>query len=246
MKEKLALVLPSTPTKFAGHKSRLVSNGQTATPPNGSQQSKRAALGEINHNETTASTTAIDDCLPAPTPGQPRKTSRLHSSSRPTVPPTHSIVECAAQPDRETMEVRTHRKSHDQHEGESEEEWQMNVLSRRTSSKSPRSNDKKRAISYTTTTTTTRYSTADDDMAAGIMSDVENWGHDVQFGDRPTRPKTPGSTKSGSGSGTLGVAKIRGSPVRRSTESRETKAGVRKTSGRVGSVGATAVGRSKV
>ena len=246
IKEKLALVLPSTPTKVAGHKSRLVSNGQTATPPNGSQQNKRAALGEINHNEMTGSTTAMDDCLPAPTPGQPRKTSRLHSPSRPSVPTTYSVIADVEQPDHETVEVRTHRKSQGQYEGESEEEWQMKLLSRNTSSKSPKSSDKKRAISYTTTTTTTRYSTVDDDMAAGIMSDVENWGHDVHFDGRPSRPKTPGSTKSGSGSGTLGVTKVRGSPVRRSAESRETKAGVRKTSGRVGSVGATAVGRSKV
>ncbi|MCJ1323126.1 cell division control protein 14 [Xylographa vitiligo] len=246
IKEKLALVLPSTPTKTASHKPRLLSNSQTITPSNGVQQSKRAALGEITHNETTASITVMDDCLPAPTPGQPRKTSRLHSPNRPAAPTTHSIRQDAEQPDRETIEVRTHRRSLGQHEDESQEEWQMKMLSRRTSSKSPRSNEKKRAISYTTTTTTTRYSTVDDDTAAGILSDVENWSHDVHFDDRSPKPKTPGITKSGSGSGTLGNAKIRESPVRRSAESRETKAGVRKTSGRVGSVGATATGRSKV
>ena len=245
MKQKLALVLPSTPTKIASHKPRLLSNGQTATPPNGSQQSKRAALSEITHNETTASITMMDDCLPAPTPGQPRKISRSHSSNRPPAPTTHSIRQDAEQPDCETVEVQTHRKSLGQNEDERQEEWQMKMLSRRTSSKSPRSSDKKRAISYTTTTTTTRYSTVDDDTAAGIMSDVENWSHDVHFDDRSTKAKTPGSTKSGNGSGSLGNTKIRESPIRRSAGSRETKAGVRKTSGRVGSVGATAVGRLK-
>lgn len=245
IKEKLALVLPSTPTKSTSSRHRLPVNGQTATPPNGSQQSKRAALGEINYNESSVPTTAMDDCLPAPTPGQPRKTSKLHSTSRSGAPSTYGIEENVEQSDHEMIEVRSHRKSHGQHEGESEEEWHTRLLSRRTSSKSPSSNEKKRAISCTTTTTTTRFSTLGDDLAGAIMSDVENWGHNVLLEEKPSRPKTPGSTKSGSGSATLGVAKMRGSPVRRSAESREMKAGVRKTSGRVGSVGATAVARSK-
>ncbi|MCJ1479266.1 cell division control protein 14 [Lambiella insularis] len=245
IKEKLALVLPSTPTKSAGHRHRLAGDGQTATPPNGCLQSKRAALGEINYNESSAPTTGMDDCLPAPTPGQPRKTSRLHSPSRSGIQSTHGIVEDAEQREHEMIEVRSHRKSHGHHDGESEVEWHTRLLSRRTSSKSPKDSDKKRAISCTTTTTTTRFSTLDDDLAGAIMSDVENWSHDVNFEEQGPKPKTPGSTKSGSGSGTLGVAKMRGNPLRRSAESRETKAGVRKTSGRVGSVGATAVARSK-
>ena len=249
IKEKLAAVLPSTPTKTAGHRHRLTNSGQTATPPNGSQQQgKRAALGEIDYNETVITSAVMDECLPAPTPGQPRKTSRVHSPSRSYTSAhigAYGIVEDKEQPEHEVVEIRSHRKSQGQREGESEEEWQMRMLSRRTSSKSPVSSDKKRAISYTTTTTTTRYSTIDDEVAAGIMSDVENWGHDIRIEEKTSRPKTPGSVKSGSGSGTLGVAKIRGSPLRRSAESRETKSGVRKTSGRVGSVGATAIGRSK-
>ena len=72
MKEKLALATPTTPGRVT-QKPRMVSNGQTATPPNGSQ-SKRQALGEIDHNEGSGS--YVEDNLPAPTPGQPRKDPR--------------------------------------------------------------------------------------------------------------------------------------------------------------------------
>lgn len=250
IKEKLALVLPATPTKASSHRQRLTSNGQTATPPNGCQQSRRPALGEINTNEANAPSTTMDECLPAPTPGQPRKTSRMNSPNRSYTAPqaeNYSIMEDKEEPDREVVEMHAHRRSQSQRESESEEEWQMRMVSRRTSSKSPTSHDRKRAISYTTTTTTTRYGSVDDEMAAGIMSDVENWGYDTHLSEKGPRPKTPAGSKScsGSGSGTLGMAKIRGSPLRRSAESRETKAGVRKTSGRVGSVGAIGAGKLK-
>ena len=243
MKERLALILPSTPTKSSSSHCSRLTNGQTATPPNGSQHGKRSALGEISTNEANA-VNAMDECLPAPTPGQPRKTSRMNSPARPYAraqSTSHTVEERRAN---EFIELRRHRQSQGQGEEESEEEWQMRLLSRRTSSKSPTNSEKKRAISYTTTTTTTetRYST---DTGENIMSDIENWGQDSQVGDKASRPKTPGSTKSGSGSGTIGVNKIRGSPTRRSATSGETKAGIRKTSGRVGSVGATAVARSK-
>jgi cell division cycle 14 len=246
IKEKLALVLPSTPTKSSSHRHRLASNGQTATPPNGS--SKRAALGEINTNEATAVSTTMDECLPAPTPGQPRKTSRMNSPIRQYATAqaaNHGILEDKEPLENETVEVHSHRKSQGPRENETEEEWQMRMI-RRTSSRSPGTSDKRRAISYTTTTTTTTFGTVDDDLAAGIMSDVENWGTDIYVGEKASRPKTPASTKSGSGSGTLGITKIRGSPLRRSAESRgEKSGGVRKTSGRVGSVGAIGVARSK-
>ena len=50
------------------------------------------------------------------------------------------------------------------------------------------------------------------------------------------RPKTPGRSGSGlvSGKVDVSVGKMRSSPLRRSTEER--KAGVRKTSGRIGSM----------
>ena len=254
MKERLAPMLPSTPTKTTSYRQRTLGNGQTATPPNGSQQSKRSALGEIDNNEANASSNAMDENLPAPTPGQPRKTSRMNSPHRPYSRAQSSNYGMDYGPDKdgdkpvnEIVEMRSHRQSQIQGESESEEEWQLRLLSRRTSSRSPISSEKKRAISYTTTTTTsTTYSTAAaDEMPDGVMSDVENWELGAAVGEKISRPKTPGSTKSGSGSGTLGVAKVRASPTRRSADSREVKGGVRKTSGRVGSVGAAAVARSK-
>ena len=237
-KEKLAQLMPTTPTKSSRHR---LTGAQTATPPHGSQGSKRQVLEEINHNEASGQSQLADDCLPAPTPGQPRKTSRMKSPARHGAraqSASFGIVEDDEQPEKEVVEMHTHRHSQGQAEGESEEEWQLRRLSRRTSSRSPA--DKKRAISYTTTTTTTTYNMDDNAVADGVMSDVENWAQDVHIGDKAPKPKTPGSAKSGNGSGTIGVVKVRNSPLRRSAESREVKSGVRKTSGRVGSMGATA------
>jgi cell division cycle 14 len=76
-------------------------------------------------------------------------------------------------------------------------------------------------------TTTTIYSTLDNDSS----NDIENLG--------ASKPKTPGSMKSGSGNGTIGM-KVRGSPKRSVDLAREKTAvaGVRKVSGRIGSVSA--------
>lgn len=236
MKEKLALVLPATPTKTS-QRLRIVTDSQTATPPNGSQNSKRAALGEIDNNETSAANTA-DENLPAPTPGQPRKTGRMdgrhHPYSRAASLGYGVENEMEGKPGTEVVSMEAHRQNRGG--SESEEEWQLRVMARRASSRSPLSSEKKRAVSYTTTTTTTHtsYSTA----KAGSAEDVENWTTET------ARPKTPGSTKSGSGSGTIGVAKVRATP-RRSADSRSEIKGVRKTSGRIGSVGASVMTRAK-
>ena len=236
MKEKLALVLPSTPTK-TNQRLRIVTDSQTATPPNGSHNGKRAALGEIDNNETSAAS-AIDENLPAPTPGQPRKTGRMDGRHHP-YPRAVSVGygvenEVEGKPGTEVVSMQAHHQS--QGTSESEEEWQLRILARRASSRSPLSSEKKRAVSYTTTTTTTHtsYSTA----KAGSTDELENWTTE------PARPKTPASLKSGSGSGTLGVGKVRATP-RRSADSRSEAKGVRKTSGRIGSVGASVTTRAK-
>ena len=248
LKQKLATALPTTPTKSI--RRTHASIGQTATPPNASQSGKRSALGEINYNETAPSNN-MDENLPAPTPGQPRKTGRIDSRHHPYARTTSGAFNnnvAAQDPENQLVEMHSHRKSQSQVPGENDEEWELRVLNRRTSSKSPQSSEKKRAISYTTTTTsTTRYSTTGDDKALqDLTSDVENWTHhDGPSVDKPTRPKTPASSKSGNGSGTIGVTKIRGNPVRRSAESREVKNGVRKTSGRIGSANGLASSRSR-
>ena len=248
LKEKLAAALPSTPTKTIRRSHANI--GQTATPSNLAQPGKRSALGEITHNETAAPPNNMDENLPAPTPGQPRKTSRMDARHHPYARAPSGALQAdngAENPETQVVEMRSHRQSQGPMAGENEEEWELRVLSRRTSSRSPLSSEKRRAVSYTTTTTSTKFSTTGDDEALQeLTSDVENWTHhDELAAEKPLRPKTPGSTKGGSGSGTLGVTKMRGSLVRRSAESREVKSGVRKPSGRVGSATALASSRSR-
>ncbi|KZF23662.1 phosphatases II [Xylona heveae TC161] len=217
-KEKLAAMLPSTPTK-SSQKQRMRSQGPTATPVN----SKRAALGEIDSNESSVATQ--DENLPAPTPGQPRKGSRSHEPRHhPYSRKISGVYDSDANVQQSAEFVSMHRQSRS--DSESEEEWQLRMHSRRTASRSPQSSDKKRSVSYTTTTTTK----ASYSIGQAGESDIENYDG---------RPKTPTNSKSGSGSGAIGVAKVRSSP-RRSADSRAAReAGVRKTSGRVGSMNGT-------
>jgi cell division cycle 14 len=125
--------------------------------------------------------------------------------------------------------ISIHRSSTGDADGE--DEWQLRMRTSRKSSRSP-GRSEKRSIS---TTTTTYYSSIDNDSS----NDIENIG--VAVG---ARPKTPAAMKSGSGSNTL--AKVRGSPKRSGDSLRgkeSTGAGVRKTSGRVGSVSAASASR---
>lgn len=222
MKAKYAEMMPSTPTK-SPRKQRLASNGQTFTPPNGSQ--KRAALGEIESNDRSNGAHAHigvqEDNLPAPTPGQPRKTSKLYGTSTRSPqridenePFTKSHTEVRAEITR--------------FDGESDEEYHLRQIARRTSSRSPTRSPmakekQRRAFS---TTSVIQTSVTHTSFGFGDESDLENTA--------PTgRPKTPKDKLSASGNGGISVGKTRASPTRRSTES---KSGVRKTSGRVGSV----------
>jgi cell division cycle 14 len=233
MKAKMAEMMPSTPTRST-HRQRLASNGQTFTPPNGSQ--KRSALGEIQSNEqnsgNNSSLCVQDENLPVPTPGQPRKTSKLYGcgSSRHHSPQRVDENEPFVKPDTDIVSIQRST----QGESESEEEFLLRMLARRTTSRSPNSKEKRRAVSCTTmtsTTTTTAWG------VPGGDSDVENKGI------TGTRPKTPARDKSvGNGRGDISVGKARSSPARRSTEG---KNGVRKTSGRVGSVGNATLTRTK-
>ena len=249
IKEKLALVLPSTPTKTLRHKHEMVSNGQTATPPNGSQQTKRSALGEMTSNEMNSASNAVDENLPAPTPGQPRKTSRLDARHHPysrAASANFGVENETITPGNEYIEKGNHCESPGQIAKRKDDDWEPRTLSRQPSSRSPGLGEKTRTVSYTTTMTMNeRYSMPNDDAASQqFASDVENWDQGQNAAEE-FRPKIPASSKSGNGSGTLGVSKIRPSPARRSAESRETKSGIRKTSGRVGSVGGTAASRSR-
>jgi cell division cycle 14 len=274
-----ATAKPSTPRK-ASMKTpgRLVSNGQTATPPNGSQgvrHASRSALGEIDGNDvsnTSAAPSAYqDENLPAPTPGQPRKYARMdarhHPYARSTSAAAFSLAEdkdaavMGDKPETEIVSMKTHRQSQTGEgsgECESEEEYTLRMLKhRRSQSRSPVNTSaakngnagKGRSVSYTTTTTTMTKSYelggGGGDAIFDDVEDVENriWGEvanakgdGVSVGN--TRPKTPKSMGSGSGS-IGGVQKVRVSPRRSGGEE---KCRVRKTSGRVGSATYAAAG----
>lgn len=233
MKAKYAEMMPSTPTK-SPRKQRLASNGQTFTPPNGSQ--KRVALGEIESNERgNAAHSHIgvqEDNLPAPTPGQPRKTSKLYGNGSTRQSPQR--IDENEPFTRSTAEVRAEIS---RFEGESDEEYHLRQIARRTNARSPTrsptAKDKQRRAFSTTSVVQT--SVTHTSFGFGEESDAENTAPTV--GGRPKTPKE----KSGSGNGSISVGKIRSSPTRRSTDS---KSGVRKTSGRVGSIGSSLV-RSK-
>lgn len=204
MRDKLALLKASTPPR-AMNRHIIPNSAQTLTPPNAS--SKRRALGELDYNEQ-AQTGIQDENLPAPTPGQPRKTSKLYGERH--NPYTDNENEPMIEPDTEIISIQRHT----QGDSESEEEFQLRMLARR-SSRSPVASNKKRAVSCVTTTTT-----------------KTEWN--IPSGESVA--KTPMSTRSGNGSGSLSVVK-RSSPLRRNTDSR---GAVRKTSARVGSAGTAA------
>lgn len=218
MKAKLAEMMPSTPTR-SPHKQRLASNGQTFTPPNGSQ--KRAALGEIESNERSNANSHIgvqEDNLPAPTPGQPRKTSKLYGGGTSRHSPQRiDENKPLSKSNADTITEVT------RFDDETDEEYHLRQIARKSASRSPAFKDR-RAVSMTTTTTTSTHTSWNYDPA----SDAENTAPNG------ARPKTPSRQKSGNGNGSISVGKVRASPARRNTES---KSGVRKTSGRVGSVG---------
>ncbi|KAJ4343500.1 cell division control protein 14 [Didymella glomerata] len=234
MKAKFAEMMPSTPSA-SPRKQRLASNGQTFTPPNGSQ--RRAALGEIESNEQrTAARSNIgvqEDNLPAPTPGQPRKTSKLYGTGSTRQSPARIDENEPFQSS--STEVRADLTRYD---GESDEEFHLRQIARRTSSRSPGrtpASIKEKTRRAFSTTSVVHTSVTHTSFGYGSGSDAEN----TAPGPQPIsgRPKTP-RDKNGSG---LSIGKVRSSSNRKSTEG---KTSVRKTSGRVGSVGGSS-GRPK-
>ncbi|CAI7598082.1 unnamed protein product [Penicillium glandicola] len=208
MREKLAQSTPVTPRVST---KKRTSNGVVSTPPNNSH-SKRAALGEIDHNEAAA---YPDQDLPAPTPGQPRKSHRKDSRHH----PYSRTASGSLAVENEQRSHRTHRKSNES--SESEEEIQLRRLAQRPS-RSPVASPTSRSISYSATATVTAsYTLAEDDHR-----DQENWvDHSA--------PKTPVTRKSGAAP--ISVSKVRSSPRRATENTRSESRGVRKPSGRIGS-----------
>ncbi|KAI1660246.1 phosphatases II [Daldinia decipiens] len=215
---------PSTPIR-AMQKATLSRSAQASTPPSRSP-SNRTPLGEMDGERRNAG--AQEDYLPAPTPGQPRKTSRIdrhHPYQRNAVQPS-PVEEEREGVEKDTEVISVHRRSND---AESEEELLLRMRTHRKTSHSPSRSEKTRSVSQSTTTTI--YKVIDNDAS----NDAENIGS--------ARPKTivdhvTGSpTRSASASGIL--TKVRSS--KRTAESGRNKdsAGVRKTSGRVGSINAS-------
>ncbi|KAK4556898.1 cell division control protein 14 [Recurvomyces mirabilis] len=252
VREKImASMQPSTPTRL-GHSSsrRLASNGQTFTPPNGDRRissPRRSALGEIKNNEQGVTSNAgyssseenmkgglgvADENLPAPTPGQPRKTNKIFGTGRRVMTENQPFN---IKPDSEVVTMQRSNMTADA--SESENDRALRMMWRKASQSPVSRSGKRRAVSCTTTTTTTtKWDVPTDGSDAENMQPTLIEELDTAMTDRltsPSRPKTPATVKSGNGMGTLSVGK-RSSPSRRSTEG---KTNVRKTSGRVGSVG---------
>jgi cell division cycle 14 len=201
--------VPSTPIR-AMQKASL-RNGQASTPPNRSPSS-RTPLSEVDHDRNNIGNQ--EDYLPAPTPGQPRKTGRAdrhhpysRSGSLQTTAEENQIVE------RETEIVAMHRQG-----AESDEEIHMRMRSSRKASQATRS-EKSRSVSHVTSTTTVYM--VDNDAS----QDAENIGSM-----RTKNPDRVASTPSV-------MTKVRGGSKRQAESPLRAKdsAGIRKTSGRVGS-----------
>lgn len=249
MREKIMLSMqPSTPTRLQQNNTkRLVSSGQTCTPPTNhnryaSTSPRRPALGEITNNEQAQRSMedlksgmgVADENLPAPTPGQPRKTSKLYSARKLLGENQPFNVK----PDTEIVTMQ--RSTFDAGDSDSE---LARALAQKSSRSPGRNAAQRRAISCVTTTTTmTQWDGLTDASDTENKPLIEQDSDSTMLHDSvsPSRPKTP-STRSGNGSGSLSIGK-RSSPSRRSTEG---KTSVRKTSGRVGSVAAQPLSRSQ-
>jgi cell division cycle 14 len=142
MKEKLALLQPATPPRSSLRPSKIRDKSSASfTPPN----IKRAALGEIHSNDQSpaAAAAAIDDSyLPAPTPGQPRKTSKSYGGRSKGAENEPYIM-----PDATAEVVTMTRHRHDV--SGSEDELQVHMRLRR-ASRTPASVMKRRAVSCQT------------------------------------------------------------------------------------------------
>ncbi|KAI1447748.1 phosphatases II [Annulohypoxylon stygium] len=223
-REMAANAPPSTPIR-AMQKTNLNRSAQASTPPSRSP-SNRTPLGDLDDERRNAG--VQEDYLPAPTPGQPRKGSRAdrhHPYQRSAV--HHPTVEEEQDSSSKSTEITSAHTRRSNDSIESEEEVYLRMRSNRKASRTPTCNETIRSVSQSTTTTI--YQVIDNDAS----NDAENVGHG--------RPKTivdqvTGSpTRSASASGVL--TKVRSS--KRSTESSRNKdsMGVRKTSGRIGSIG---------
>ncbi|KAM0564290.1 hypothetical protein ACHAPJ_000500 [Fusarium lateritium] len=198
--------VPSTPIR-AMQKTSL-RNGQTSTPPNRSP-SNRTPLSEVDHDRNNIG--VQEDYLPAPTPGQPRKTARdrHHPYQRSTSNGTSAEVHYSSVEQEAEFIAMNHQAQ------ESDEELHLRMRSHRKASQSPTRSEKIRSVSQSTA-----IYTIDNDAS----HDVENIGS-VRTKHVERVASTPGV-----------LTKVRGSKRQGESPLRaKESAGIRKTSGRVGS-----------
>ncbi|KAK4191825.1 tyrosine-protein phosphatase cdcA [Podospora australis] len=224
--------VPSTPIR-AMSKNGLRSstkNIATSTPPNkgaGRTPSGRTPLGELDQDHTRDSNQ--EDYLPAPTPGQPRKGQRNPQPYGRNGNVVATVEEDRTMEETQTEIIAMHRTS--QGANESDEEWHLRMRSHRKASASVSPDRRERAVSHqTVTTTTTIYQLSDNDAS----NDIENIGSGA--GKTKSYDQVQRAT---SASGVL--TKVRGSssPKRPAAAGAPREAGVRKTSGRIGSASHT-------
>jgi cell division cycle 14 len=215
--------LPSTPIRAMQRANLGRSSSKTYTPPQNRSASNRTPLSEMDQEHTRD---VQEDFLPAPTPGQPRKTNRAAATDRhhpysrnPATMHSTAVQDETTQTETEVAPVQR---------TDSEEEWLLRMRAQRKASASPDRRERQASAAMTTTTTTTVYQVIDNDAS----NDIENVG-----AASVSRMKSV-DHRASSASGVL--AKVRKTRAAAAATSSVREAGVRKTSGRVGSVGAAA------
>lgn len=217
---------PSTPVRTTYKANTGRTPSKTSTPSRSA--SNRTPLGEVE-NDRTNITADQENYLPAPTPGQPRKTRHYPPSSRGVVHRAPPEEPCAVQEEMEIVTVKKRNSS--THGGESEEEMHLRVRSSRKPSASPNCG-KLRAASHTTLTTTGIYTSLIDDDAS---NDVENLGSSLNGKPKPAKQPLRATSASGVLTKVRGNSAKKPGEILRGTDGKG-PSGVRKTSGRVGSM----------
>ncbi|KAK2589783.1 cell division control protein 14 [Conoideocrella luteorostrata] len=217
LRKEMAAANPTPSTPIRAMQKTNLRHGGMSTPPNPSP-SNRTPLSEVDKDRKNG---VQEDYLPAPTPGQPRKTTRAadrhHPYQRSGAHRTSGEEEKGIEHETEIMTMHRHSQGTD-----SDEELHLRMRSHRKGSQSPIRNEKVRAVSQTTSTV---YVINND-----ASQDAENVGSG--------RPKTVDRVAS-----TPSVmTKVRSSKRAGSESPLRAKdsAGVRKTSGRVGSASMSA------
>lgn len=212
---------PSTPIRATQKANIGRSPSKTTTPPNRSA-SNRSPLSEID-NDRNASTADQDNFLPAPTPGQPRKAARHHPYEK--VRGGKDPVQRNSIEEEKAVEqgIEIFSDEYEAQGADSDGEWHIQLHMERQTSVSPNSSRKSRSVSHSA-------------YHAYPLENEENGGGSI----KRAKAGRESPNRSSSASGVL--SKVRGSAKRSPGDSLRSKepAGVRKTSGRIGSIGSSA------